>query len=225
MDEDERPFEETPKEESQGAMVPDPVPEPESGAEKATEAPGAAMSTGENVSVPEPVEDAGSQVSSGQGATPGEEVAAGMAGAHQAGEEPVTRALSERLMEESEYDPNATSDDRLLAALSYASQLILPIIVPVILLVSETTKKRPFQRYHAVQSLALSIVLWGLQLALGFLTSIAAATVIGLLCLCFLIPAMIAVWLLPLYYAVQAYGGKRFRIPGLTQFLQDQRWL
>jgi uncharacterized membrane protein len=133
--------------------------------------------------------------------------------------------ITERLAEETEFDPAATNDDRLMAALAYASQLIIPILVPIILLVSETSKKRDFQRYHAVQSLAVGIVLWALELALGVLSSIAAATVIGILCLCFLIPAMIVVWLLPLYYGILAYNGKRFRIPGLTQFLEDQRWL
>ena len=133
--------------------------------------------------------------------------------------------ITERLAEETEFDPQATNDDRLMAALAYASQLIIPILVPIILLVSETSKKRSFQRYHAVQSLAVGIALWALELALGVLSSVAAATVIGILCLCFLIPAMIVVWLLPLYYGILAYNGKRFRIPGLTQFLEDQRWL
>lgn len=133
--------------------------------------------------------------------------------------------ITDRLAEDTEFDPDANNDDRLLAALAYASQLIIPVVVPVILLISETSKKRAFQRYHAVQSLALGLILWALQMGLGVLASIAAASIIGILCLCFLIPAMIAVWLLPLYYALLAYGGKRFRIRGLTQFLQDQGWL
>lgn len=142
-----------------------------------------------------------------------------------------TRTLTERLAEDTEYDASATSDDRLLAAISYASQLLmvlaLPVnlLIPIILLVSETSKKRSFVRYHAVQSLALGIVLYVLEFALGILSSVAAATFIGLLCLCVIIPAMIALWLLPLYYAIVAYNGKRFAIPGLTQFLKDQRWL
>lgn len=133
--------------------------------------------------------------------------------------------ITDRLAEDTEYDPDANNDDRLLAALTYASQLIIPVVVPVILLISETSKKRAFQRYHAVQSLALGLVLWALQLGLGVLSSVAAVSIIGILCLCFIVPAMIAVWLLPLYYAILAYSGKRFRIPGLTQFLHDQGWL
>jgi uncharacterized membrane protein len=133
--------------------------------------------------------------------------------------------ITDRLAEDTEYDSAATNDDKLLAALAYATQLIIPVLAPVILLISETSKKRPFQRYHAVQALAAGLAIWALQLGLGTLAGIATVSVIGLLCLCFILPAMIVLWLLPLYWAILAYGGKRFRIPGLTQFLQDQGWL
>ncbi len=135
--------------------------------------------------------------------------------------------IAERLAEDTEFDPNATNDDRVMAALAYASQLINPIglVLPIIILVSETSKERPFQRYHAIQSLGVSAVIGLLELGLFVLASAAGLSVIGLLCLCFIVPAMIMLWLLPLYYAIVAYNGKRFKIPGLTQFLQDQRWL
>lgn len=141
-----------------------------------------------------------------------------------AGEQRAVR-ITDRLAEDTEYDSEANNDDKLLAALAYASQLIIPVLVPVILLISETSKKRPFQRYHAVQALAAGLAIWALQLGLGTLSGIAAASLIGLLCLCFILPAMIVLWLLPLYWGILAYGGKRFRIPGLTQFLHDQGWL
>ena len=133
--------------------------------------------------------------------------------------------IMDRLASDTEYDPDATNDDRVMAALAYATQLILPFIVPIIILISETSKRRPFQRYHAIQSIAVAVVIYGLELALVMAASVSVASFILWLCLCFLIPAMIVLWLLPLYYAILAYNGKRFRIPGLTQFLQDQRWL
>ncbi len=133
--------------------------------------------------------------------------------------------IMDRLASDTEYDPDATNDDRVMAALAYATQLLIPFIVPIIILISETSKRRPFQRYHAIQSIAVAVVIYGLELALVMAASVSVASVILWLCLCFLIPAMIVLWLLPLYYAILAYNGKRFRIPGLTQFLQDQRWL
>lgn len=133
--------------------------------------------------------------------------------------------LSEYLAEESTFDPDATNDDRMLAGLSYASQLIFPLgfILPALLLLSESSKKRPFVRYHAIQSLGVGTIVWGL----GLLYMLAFSTVGWLvaLCLCFLLPVGVALWLLPLYYAMLAYNGKRFRIRGLTQFLEDQKWL
>jgi uncharacterized membrane protein len=135
------------------------------------------------------------------------------------------QTLTDRLTESREFDPDATNDDRIMAALAYASQLIFPLgfVLPIILLISETSKKRPFQRYHAVQSLAVGTIIW--ILALIYTMSWVTVGWIMLLCLCLLLPVGIALWLLPLYYAMLAYNGKRFRIRGLTQFLEDQRWL
>lgn len=135
------------------------------------------------------------------------------------------QTLTDRLTESREFDPDATNDDRIMAALAYASQLIFPLgfILPVILLVSEASKKRPFQRYHAVQSLALGAIIWTLTVI--YVMSWVTVGWIAILCLCLLLPVGIALWLLPLYYAMLAYNGKRFRIIGLTQFLEDQRWL
>lgn len=133
--------------------------------------------------------------------------------------------ITDRLAEDSEYDPDATNDDRIMAALGYASQLIIPLLIPIIILISETSKKRPFQRYHAIQAIAVSCVIWTLEIVLAVLSSVSLASFILWACLCFIVPAMIVLWLLPLYYAILAYNGKRFSIPGLTQFLKDQRWL
>ena len=135
------------------------------------------------------------------------------------------QTLTDRLTESRTYDPDATNDDRIMAALAYASQLLIPLLLPIIILISETSKRRPFQRYHAVQSIAVGIVVWSLELVLFVMAGTALGTLILVLCLCIILPAMIALWLLPLYYAMLAYNGKRFRIRGLTQFLEDQRWL
>jgi uncharacterized membrane protein len=182
----------------------------------------------------QPVEAAAEQAAAGAAAAAAEpepaatelpQIAAPETAGQESDEE--RRTITDHLTTDSEYDPLATSDDKLLAAIAYGSQLIFPLgfVVPVILLISETSKQRAFQRYHAVQSLALGIGIWVLLGALSIMATIAAASIIGILCLCFIGPAMILIWLLPLYYALLALNGKRFRIPGLTQFLEDQRWL
>lgn len=99
-----------------------------------------------------------------------------------------------------------TSDDKLWAALGY------PIfIIALIMLFMEGKKDRPFIRYHAVQALALNVVLWVVII-------IASITVILALC----DPIL---WLLMIWPAILAYQGKYFEVPVLTKFLRNQHWI
>src|SRR5512137_204458 len=50
------------------------------------------------------------------------------------------------LMQNTTVDVLADSDDRLIALLSYVTQILIPVIMPIIVLLSESSKKRPFQR-------------------------------------------------------------------------------
>ena len=138
------------------------------------------------------------------------------------------------LMQHAETDPLADSDDRLIALLSYVTQLLLPVIMPIIVLLSESSKKRPFQRYHAVQSLAFTLVFWGIflmaSLAVGIFQLIPVlgwilGWLVGLVFFCLTPMYFVAGIGLLLYYGLQAYKGRRFVIPGLTSFLKDQGWI
>ena len=128
-------------------------------------------------------------------------------------------------------DIEADGDDRLIALLCYVTQLLIPLVMPAIVLLSASSKKRPFQRFHAIQSLALSITfIVFVLLMLVSLTIVAAVPLIG-----WLVSGLVVACLMPLlflmgfmalaYYGYQAYQGKRFSIPGLTSFLQDQNWI
>ena len=101
--------------------------------------------------------------------------------------------------------------------------------MPIIVLLSASSKQRPFQRYHAVQSLALTIVFVGLGIAVVVGTGILQIVpvigwLIGVAMVCLTPSATSWLWS-PFYYGYQAYQGKRFSIPGLTSFLRDQGWL
>ncbi len=99
-----------------------------------------------------------------------------------------------------------TSDDKLWAALGY------PIfIIALIMLFIEGKKDRPFIKYHAVQALALNVVLWVVVIILSFIPVVGCITPI--------------VWLLMLWPAVLAYQGKYFEVPVVTKFLRDQHWI
>ena len=127
-------------------------------------------------------------------------------------------------------DPAVSSDDRLIALLAYITQVIIPVIMPVIVLLSESSKQRPFQRYHAVQSLALILLFFALGASVMVGTLVIQivpliGTLVALLIACMSPIAYLMAVVALLYYGYQAYQGKRFAIPGLTSFLRDQGWL
>jgi uncharacterized membrane protein len=108
-----------------------------------------------------------------------------------------------------------TDNDKLMAALSY------PIpIVAIIILIAEDMKARPFQKYHAVQALAANIALWVVIILLSCILAALSFFVGGL---CGFIALLL--WLITLYWAYEAYQGKYFEIPWLTDFLKGQNWL
>ncbi len=103
-----------------------------------------------------------------------------------------------------------------MALLAY----IIGFIVPIIILLTEG-KTRPFQRYHAVQALALDIA-WFVV----FISIVSAVTLgLGLVLAClFPIAAIVAVVLF-IYYAILAYQGKYFDVPIVTAFCRQRGWL
>jgi len=97
-----------------------------------------------------------------------------------------------------------TDQDKLMAALSYP----IPIVALIILLLEEM-KNRPFQKFHAVQSLAINIVLWVVIL----ITSPFTCGITAVL------------WFVTLYWAYLAYQGQYFDIPVITDFIKGQGWV
>jgi len=132
----------------------------------------------------------------------------------------VSNILAQNIVE----DPEASADDKLLGGLAYLSQIIVPLIVPVIMLVSETSRARPFQKYHAVQSLGFlaAAIIYEVLATIVFtiLTAITGGCLGCVLWLLFFVPIIPAV-----YYAYLAYKGKRFEIPYITKFMREQGWL
>ena len=100
-----------------------------------------------------------------------------------------------------------SSNDPILAALTYPIPLI-----GIIILLSDSMKGNPYLRLHAVQSLALGVVLFVLSFILTFIPIVGC-----------LVPL---VWLgITIYYAVQAYQQKTFEIPFITNFCRQQNWV
>jgi uncharacterized membrane protein len=106
-------------------------------------------------------------------------------------------------------------EDKLMAALSYPIPL-----VAIVILVAEDMKARPFQRYHAVQALVANAVVWAAILLLGCILSALSFFLAGICGF-----GAILLWLVTLYWAYEAYQGKYFEIPYLTQLARGQGWL
>jgi len=120
--------------------------------------------------------------------------------------------------------PDVNENDRLMAAAAYATQVILPIVVPAIMLLSEENKRRVFQKYHAVQSLGfwVAAVIYEVLAAIVFvvLSVVSLGCLSCILWVLFLLPVVPA-----FYYAYRAYQGQYFSIPMVTDFLLDSKWL
>ena len=100
-----------------------------------------------------------------------------------------------------------TDDDKLWALLSW----IFAPLVPIIVLLLEDKKARPFIKYNAMQALVLSVVGYVVSSVLSFI-------VIG----CFI---GIAVLVYMIYLAIQSYQGNWVTIPVVTDFCKNQGWI
>ena len=110
-------------------------------------------------------------------------------------------------MSEQPIDPGITSDDKLWSLLAY----VLSPLVPIILLLMEDKKDRPFIKYHTWQALVLGIVSVVITILIGW-------TVVGL-CL----PTLL--WFAMVYWGYQAYQGEYVEIPVVTDFVKNQGWV
>ena len=118
-------------------------------------------------------------------------------------------------MTEQPISPDINSDDKLWAALGYPIALIALVV-----LFMEDKKSRPFIKYHSVQSLALSVVLFIVIFILGCLLAAVTFFIGGL---GGFLPGVL--WLVTLWPAYEAYNGKYLEIPVITNFIKKQGWV
>jgi uncharacterized membrane protein len=117
-------------------------------------------------------------------------------------------------------DEQITDQDKMMGLLAY----VIALIVPLIILLSETGKQSRFQRFHAVQSLVLSGVLLIAGLVLCCPVAVVAALTAGIGGVCFL-PIILVEFGLHIYYGIKAYQGEYCTIPYLTDFARNSGWL
>jgi uncharacterized membrane protein len=98
----------------------------------------------------------------------------------------------------SNFSSEVTSDDKLWALLTY----IFSPLVPIILMLMEDKKNRPFIKAHNAQALIL-----------GIIAVITSSFCVGIL-----------VWFYMIYLGFQAYQGKTVEVPVITNFVKGQGW-
>ncbi len=102
---------------------------------------------------------------------------------------------------------DVTSDDRLWAALAFAFTPITPIII----LLMQDKKDRPFIKAHNIPAL-----IWGIVIQV--LTWVLAAFVVG-------VCVGLVGFAIQLYWAYQVYQGKTVTIPFVTDLARNQGWV
>jgi len=110
------------------------------------------------------------------------------------------------MTEEKVVDPNITSEDKTWALLSY----IFTPIVPIILLLIEDKKDRPFLKAHYPQALAWGVIVYVLSAVLSFVFVGLCIGAAGLV--------MSIIW------GIKAYNGEYVQIPVITDFIKQQGW-
>jgi uncharacterized membrane protein len=100
-----------------------------------------------------------------------------------------------------------TDDDKLWSLLSW----IFTPLVPIIVLLLDDKKVRPFIKYNAMQALVLGVLNMVISGILG-------AVVIG----CF---TGVGVFFYMVYLGVQSYNGNWVTVPMLTDFCKNQGWI
>lgn len=101
---------------------------------------------------------------------------------------------------------DATSDDKLWSMLAW----ILTPLVPIIIMLMEDKKNRPFIKAHNGQALVVGIINIVLSLGLGWTLVLSCVPLV--------------VWFACIYWGIQAYQGKYVNIPVITDFVKKQGW-
>jgi uncharacterized membrane protein len=102
--------------------------------------------------------------------------------------------------------PEITSDDRVWVLLCF---LFTPIF-PIITLLIEDKKNRPFIKYHTMPTLILGVAEVILVSILGWIP--------------FIGPVFGLVWILNLIWGIKANGGVNVDIPVITEYSKKQGW-
>jgi uncharacterized membrane protein len=109
-----------------------------------------------------------------------------------------------------QFSPNdVTSDDRLWGLLAY----LLTPLVPIIILLMEDKKSRPFLKAHNMQALLLGVAEWIIAGILAVIIPVVGGCIVT-----------VAIIVINILYGLKANKGEYFEIPVITNFVRQQGW-
>jgi uncharacterized membrane protein len=91
---------------------------------------------------------------------------------------------------------------------------VLAPVVPIIILLLEDKKNRPYLKLHTMQALVAGVAIVVISVILGIIPLVQCITPLVALVL----------WILMIYWGYQAYTGKNVTIPVVTNFVKSQGW-
>jgi uncharacterized membrane protein len=103
-----------------------------------------------------------------------------------------------------------SSDDKLWSLLAY----VFTPIIPVVIMLMEEKKNRPFIKAHNFQALVAGVAL------------IVATMIVGIIPVVGCVSPILALvgWVYLIYLGIQAYNGNYVTIPFITDFVKKQNW-
>lgn len=111
------------------------------------------------------------------------------------------------MSEKPKQDTGVSNDDKLVALLAY----VLTPLAPIVILLMEDKKSRPFIRAHNAQALIWGVLIW-------------VVTIVSTpLAFCLGIPSLL-LWGAGVYWGFKAYQGEQVNIPVVTDFAKKQGW-
>jgi len=121
-----------------------------------------------------------------------------------------------------------SGDDKLLAALAWFTMVVFQLpILSIVLLLIEPNRNRPFQRYHAVTSIAFWCVALLYEIVAGLAVGMLTLVTLGMFAFC-----MICLWVIfflphivALVYAFYALTGRTPEIPVISRLAREQKWI
>jgi len=104
-------------------------------------------------------------------------------------------------------NPEVSSDDKLWVILCF----LIPLVLPVITLFLADKKDRPFIKYHTIPTLLLGLAEWIVAAILAMIPFVGCAAPL--------------LYIINVYYALQANKGAPVDIPFITNFAKAQNWM